>query len=67
MEIELEDIRGTKHDCTTSMTVKTILSDFTSTETEVHEHRTTSTVVEMELYDILKDACTTSTVVDIGL
>ena len=35
--------------CTTPMTVKATLSDLPSTETGVHNHRTTSRVVEIEL------------------
>ena len=42
-----------KDSCTTSMTVKTALTDLSSTETWVHKHQITSTIVEIELYDIL--------------
>ena len=38
-----------KHACTTPTTVKTALLDLSRTWTGFHEHRTTSTVVEIEL------------------
>ena len=41
-----------KHASTTSMTIRMTLSDFPSTDTGVHKHRTTSTVVEIGHQDI---------------
>ena len=42
-----------KDACRTSTTVEMALSDLLTTETVVHEHRITSTVMEILLVDIL--------------